>query len=56
MGAFLTPFFLKTPDYKDKLDFSSTFQNKVTFDTIKLFYDYIIKMEQGVKNKEYLKS
>jgi len=55
MGGFLTPFFLKNENYKDKLYFQPPLSVKVTFDNIKLFYDYIIKMEQGVKNKEYLK-
>ena len=54
MGAFLTPFFLKKD--QDRLDFQSPLSVMVTFDSIKLFYDYIIKMEQGIKNKEYLKS
>ena len=54
MVGFFTPFFLKSNTYKDKLDFFSN--TEVTIDDIKLFYEYIIKMEQGVKNKEYLKS
>jgi hypothetical protein len=53
MGAFLKPLFLKKD--QDRLDFQSPLSTMVTFDSIKLFYDYIIKMEQGVKNKEYLK-
>ena len=54
MGAFLTPLFLKKD--QDRLDFQSPLSVMVTFDSIKLFYDYIIKMEQGIKNKEYLNS
>lgn len=55
MVAFFSPFFLKNEKYKDKLVFQPSI-TEINFDDIKLFYVYINNMDQGVKNKEYLKT
>jgi len=53
------PFFIESKNHTSiksgKLSFF-TLGIDVTFDKIKLLYEYVMKMDQGVKNKEYLNS